>query len=308
MNIFITGGTGFVGKALIRRLMSDGHNVTILTRRVKNEYRSFQGVSFLEGDPTQKGDWMRKLSDHDIVVNLAGDSIFKRWSRRNKSSIRNSRILTTKNIVEALSDQKKNETLFISASAVGFYGFHGDEELTEKDPSGTDFLAILSREWEETANEAIHHGVRVAICRLGIVLGKEEGALPMMIPLYKYWLGSPLGSGNQWFSWIHIQDLVNIFVFLMNNKDIKGPFNCTAPYPVTNREMTRALGEALNKTVFMPSIPGFIIRLIMGEFGNTLLKGQKVLPNKLLESGFVFQFPNIQIALKNILYSSVKGG
>lgn len=301
MNIFITGGTGFVGKALSQRLMRDGHSISILTRKIRDKSRSDQGISYVQGDPTQKGDWLNPLADSDIVLNLAGESIFKRWSDQNKKSIYESRVLTTKNIVEGLSARKTKETLLISTSAVGYYGFHDNEELLENNPPGTDFLAVLSKDWEAAANEAIRYGVRTVICRFGIVLGKEKGALPMMVPLFRYWLGSLLGSGDQWFSWIHIQDLVNIYVFLMNQKDISGPFNCTAPHPVTNREMTKALGEALDKPVFMPSIPGFIVRLIMGEFGDTLLKGQKVLPGRLQERGFEFQFPDIRNALEDLL-------
>ncbi len=301
MKVFITGGTGFVGSALTRSLVDEGNDVTILTRRIQKDKPLFKDVRYIEGDPTIKGPWQEGLAGNDAVINLAGALIFKRWNKKNKDAIRDSRMFTTKNLVEGLTRGMDKETLFISNSAVGYYGFRGDEELTEESSPGTDFLADVSREWETAAQEAEKIGLRVIICRLGIVLGKEGGALKMMTPLYRYYLGSPLGSGNQWFSWIHMKDLVNIYISLIHDRDAHGIFNCTAPNPVRNREMTKTLGRVLKKPVFMPSVPGFLIRLIMGEFGDTILKGQRVFPKKLQHMGFSFQFPDLQKALEDIL-------
>ena len=253
----------------------------------------------------EKGKWQNGLGDYDVIINLAGASIFKKWTKKNKNIIRESRIITTNNIVDGLKNDVRGTTL-LSASAVGYYGFHGDEALQEESPAGTDFLAVLSNEWEKAAQEAEDAGARVVTCRFGIVLGKEGGALRNLIPLYKYWMGSPLGKGDQWFSWIHLQDLVNILLFLIRNTDISGPVNCTAPEPVRNREMTRIIGEVMNKPVFMPSVPGFMIRLILGEFGNTLLNGQRVLPEKLEKAGFLFRFRDFSMALRDILSLSIK--
>jgi uncharacterized protein (TIGR01777 family) len=301
MNIFITGGTGFIGSILARRLTEQGHRVTILTRSLRANRPPPQGVSFLEGDPTKNGDWQEKVPDHDVVINLAGASIFKRWTKKYKMAIRDSRISTTRNLVEALSVRKGNVDLLLSASAVGYYGFHGDEELDEGSSPGDDFLATVTREWEASSLEAEGHGVRVLPCRFGIVLGAEGGAIGKMILPFEWYLGSPLGTGNQWFSWIHQQDLVDIILFLMDTKDISGPINATAPHPVRNRELTRVLGQVLKKPTFMPPVPGFIIKLIMGEFGSVLLRGQRVLPKKLTDIGFRFQYPDIRRALEDLL-------
>jgi hypothetical protein len=301
MNIFMTGGTGFVGGILSRRLTEQGHHVTILTRSLRADRPLQQGVSFLEGDPTKNGDWQESVPDHDIIINLAGASIFKRWTKKNKRAIRNSRISATRNLVEALSVRKSSVDLLLSASAVGYYGFHGDEELDEGSHPGNDFLASVTQEWEASALEAEKHGVRVLPCRFGIVLGSEGGAIGKMILPFEWYLGSPLGTGNQWFSWIHQQDLVNIFLFLMDTKDISGPINASAPNPVRNRELTKVLGQVLKKPTFMPPVPGFLIKLIMGEFGSVLLKGQKVVPRKLIDMGFRYQYPSIREALEDLL-------
>ena len=301
MKIFVTGGTGFVGTSLTRRLAEKGHEVTVMTRSTGAGQPLPGGTSYLEGDPSQTGAWQEEVAGHDIIINLAGASIFKRWTKSYKEKIRLSRILTTQNLVEALKARRGRETLFISTSAVGYYGFREDEALDEGSPPGEDFLAGVSQEWENSALEAEASGVRVVILRFGIVLGKYGGALKQMLPLFKAYLGSPLGSGKQWFSWIHEKDLINIYLYLMAQDGLSGPINCTAPNPIRNREMTQALGEVLGKPTFMPPVPGFMIRMVMGEFGSTLLRGQKALPKKLLKRGFQFQFPEIREALMAIL-------
>jgi uncharacterized protein len=256
----------------------------------------------VEGDPTEPGSWQEKVPGHEILINLAGASIFRRWSDAEKRLIHDSRIQTTTHLVQALGPRKGAKTTLLSTSAVGYYGFHGDEMLNEDTPAGTDFLATVAREWEAAAMSAKEMGVRVVLCRFGIVLGSGGGALGEMVPLFKKGLGSPLGSGDQWFSWIHRMDLVRIFLFLLEREDLSGPFNCTAPEPVRNKELTKALAKVLEKPTFMPSVPGFIIRMVKGEFGNVLLKGQRVMPEKLLKAGFQFHYPNISNALRDLLH------
>ena len=302
MRIFMTGGTGFVGSALTKNLTEQGHSVTLLTRKIRKSAAAMpSGVSMVEGNPTEPGPWQETLADHEVIVNLAGASIFRRWTRDEKRRIRESRIQTTTNLVNALERRKGMKTTLLSTSAVGYYGFHGDEALDESCPPGNDFLASVAREWEETALKAERLGVRVALCRFGIVLGADGGALGEMIPIFKKGLGSPLGSGKQWFSWIHQQDLVRIFLFLIEREDLSGPFNCAAPEPVRNQDLTEILGKVLGKPTFMPSVPGFVIRMVKGEFGSVLLKGQKVLPEKLQKAGFQFQYPNLSGALQDLL-------
>jgi uncharacterized protein (TIGR01777 family) len=301
MKIFMTGGTGFVGTTLTQKLVEQGHQVTVLTRKISGAPISEKGVSLIEGDPTTEGAWQEQLSHHKAVINLAGASILRRWTREAKAMIRDSRVLTTKNLVKAMRACKDKDTTLISASAIGYYGFHGDEELDESYAPGNDFLALLSKDWEEEALQARQYGVRVLICRIGIVLGTRGGALGQMIPIFKMGLGSPVGTGEQWLSWIHEHDLVRIYLFLLDKKDLEGPVNCTAPGPVKNREFTKALGKALKRPTFMPAVPGFMLKIIKGEFGNVILKGQRVVPKKLSDAGFDFQFPRISDALQDLL-------
>ena len=302
MKIFMTGGTGFVGASLTRRLIEGGHRVTVLTRKALSgsDRPEVEGLSCLQADPTLAGAWQERVPDHDVVVNLGGASIFRKWDRKSKQLIRNSRIQITTRLVEALSRAPKRNRTFISASAVGYYGFHKDEVLDEESPPGDDFLASVTRDWEAVAARARASGARVVICRLGIVLGKAGGAIGKLVPLFRKGLGCPLGSGNQWMSWIHQKDLIDIYLFAMNSRDLSGPINCTAPEPVTNRELTRALGKALGKPAILPPVPGFVIKALKGEFGATLLEGQCVVPKRLLTAGFQFRFPNIASAFSNL--------
>jgi hypothetical protein len=301
MKVFITGGTGFVGTTLTQKLAQEGNEVTVLTRSIKSHQAALHGITYVEGDPTQKGPWQEKVAGQDVLINLAGASIFRRWSDAAKKLIWESRIETTRNLVEALSVRKDKETHLFSTSAVGCYGFHEDEVLDERSPSGEGFLADLSREWESAALKARDYGARVTLMRFGIVLGRRGGALQQMITPFKWWMGSPLGSGNQWFSWVHEQDLVDIFLYLIKEKNISAAVNCTAPNPVTNRELTKVIGEVLGKPTFMPGVPGFVMSLILGEFGSVLLKGQRVVPKNLLDAGFRFSFPDLRSALKDLL-------
>jgi uncharacterized protein (TIGR01777 family) len=303
MNIFMTGGTGFVGTTLTRSLIVKGHKVTLLTRNLRRDPSVPTGVTFLEGNPTEQGRWQEKVAEHDVIINLAGASIFRRWTKSAKSEIWKSRISTTRNIVDAMKGREGKETHFLSTSAVGYYGFHGEEELDEESPQGEDFLASLSGEWESSALKARGFGARVVLLRYGIVLGADGGALKQMVPLYKGWLGAPLGNGKQWFPWIHEQDLSEIHRYLLERKDIAGPINCTSPYPVRNRELTEILGSVLGRPTFMPAVPSFVMKIVLGEFGSVLVKGQKVLPKKLMNRGFSFKFPHIKDALRDLLSS-----
>ena len=295
MKIFLTGGTGFVGKSLAPALIRGGHEVTILTRSGKG---GPPGVSLVEGDPTQKGGWQAAIKEHDAVINLAGASIFTRWTDEAKKIIRESRLLTTRNLVGALEGARVRH--FFSTSAVGYYGFHKDEALTEESLPGDDFLARLGRDWEKEAREAEKKGCRVVITRFGIVLGEKGGALGQMIPLFRKYLGGQLGSGNQWFSWIHIEDLTAAFLFLLGHPEFSGPVNFTAPNPVRNRELAKTIGKAMGRPSFLP-VPGFMLKLTLGEFGSILLEGQRVIPQKLLRSGFQFRYPEIEQAIEQII-------
>jgi uncharacterized protein (TIGR01777 family) len=300
MKILITGGTGFVGTQLITRLIQDGHEVTVLTRSLKGAKGTSPGISYLEGDPTRKGPWQEAIQQHDAVINLAGASIFSKWTDEHKKAIRESRVSTAQNIVEGILSRPERPFTLFSTSAVGYYGFCGDEELTEESPHGDDFLARIALEWEGEALKAGDRGARVVITRFGIVMGEKGGALGQMIPLFKKYIGGPIGNGKQWFSWVHIKDLAEAFAFLLKHPEMSGPVNVCSPNPVRNKDLARALGKALHKPSFMPA-PGFMIKLVLGEFGSVILEGQRVIPKRLLDSGFLFQYPNIEKALQDIV-------
>jgi hypothetical protein len=301
MKILMTGGTGFVGTTLARELTAKGHSVTVLMRKVESGVSLPPGANSLEGDPTIRGAWQERVPEHEAFINLAGASIFTRWTDDAKRAIRESRILTTRHLVEAMAPRKGKETHLFSTSGAGYYGYHEDEELTEESPPGTDFLATLSREWEAEAVKATEHGVRVVLCRFGIVMGRNGGMLGEVVPIFRMFLGANLGSGNQWLSWVHETDLARIFLFLLENRGLEGPLNCTAPEPVRNSEFTETLGKVLGVPTFLPPVPGFMLRLIKGEFGGVILKGQRVLPRRLQAAGFQFHYPTLQVALSEIL-------
>ena len=300
MKILMTGGTGFVGKQLSSRLVQEGDEVTILTRSFKESEEPPKGISYLQGDPAQKGPWLAALPGHDVIINLAGASIFSKWSDEYKKLIRDSRIFTTRNVIEGIPSGFEKKISLFSTSAVGYYGFHGDEELGEGSPPGNDFLARLAMDWEAEALKAREKGVRVVITRLGIVLGEKGGALGQMIPLFRGFMGGPIGSGQQWFSWVHIKDLAEAFVFLIKHPEILGPVNVCSPNPVKNKDLAKALGRVLHRPSFM-SAPRFMVRMVLGEFGSVILEGQRVLPRLLLKKGFTFQYPDIDKALGSIL-------
>lgn len=302
MKIFMTGGTGFVGTTLIRELTAKGHAVTVLMRKAETGVRLPPGAVSLEGDPTLRGDWQDRVPEHEAFINLAGASIFTRWTDEAKRVIRESRILTTRHLVEAMAPRKGAPSHLFSTSGAGYYGYHGDEDLAEESPPGTDFLALLSRDWEAEALRAKDHGARVVLCRFGIVMGRNGGMLGELVPLFRMFLGANLGSGNQWLSWVHEMDLARIFLFLLEeNRTLEGPVNCTAPEPVRNREFTWTLGGVLGVPTFLPPVPGFMLRLMKGEFGDVILQGQRVRPRKLLQAGFQFRYPTLEPALTDIL-------
>jgi hypothetical protein len=300
MKFLITGGTGFVGRQLSSRLIKDRHECTILTRKPKKSDEAPTGISFLQGDPTERGNWQEMIQKNDAVINLAGASIFRRWTQEQKKAILESRVKTTSHIMEGIPSQGKKPFILFSASAVGYYGFCGDEKLNESSPPGDDFLAWVTQDWEKEAFGAEKKGVRVIITRFGIVLGEKGGALGQMIPLFKKFMGGPIGNGKQWFSWIHIKDLCEAFIFLINHPRLSGPVNVCSPHPVRNKDLAKSLGKVLKRPSFVPA-PGFLVKLVLGEFGTVVLKGQRVIPEKLINQDFKFQYPNIDKALEDIM-------
>lgn len=296
MRVFIVGGTGFVGVNLAARLRARGDEVTVLGQSAARPRGLDAAVPLVAGDARFPGDWQERLAAHDVVINLAGASIFTRWTAATKRLLRESRILTTRNIVDALP--AAGVTL-VSTSAVGHYGFRGDEEVGEDGGAGTDFLARLCVDWEAEAQRAAARGARVVITRFGIVLGPGGGVLGQMAPIFKLGLGGRLGHGRQWFSWIHVEDLFAALLHAAGRRGEGGVYNFTAPAPVTNRELTRELGRVLRRPAVLPA-PAFAVRLALGEFGGVLLGGQRVLPRRLLAEGFQFRYPTLAAALDDL--------
>lgn len=302
MKIFITGGTGFVGRTLVRHLLDSGHLVTVLTRAT-TATGATGNPRLLQGDPVKPGPWQEELRTHEAVINLAGASIFCRWNRINRQSILDSRILSTRNIVTALPPFGSKVKVLLNGSAVGYYGNRGDEELTEASPNGQGFLADICQAWETEANRAAKLGIRVVHSRLGVVLGDHGGALEQMVRVFRIGLGARLGSGQQWFPWIHQSDLVRIFSLLLENPELSGPVNCVAPQTVTNLELTRALAHVLHRPLLLPPVPAFILKLLQGEASALLLNSQKVRPEVLTLAGFNYKFPTLVAALTDLLPS-----
>lgn len=301
MKIFITGGTGFVGSYLTRRFTDMGHMVTVITRSTRSDAELPPGAVFCKADPGKAGPWQEWLAEHDVIINLAGRSIFSPWTLKVRREIMESRVLTTRCVVDALQAAGEGK-LLLSTSAVGYYGTRsGDTMLDEEAPPGEGFLAEVGKAWEKEAERAGQFGVRVVRCRFGVVLGRGGGALQTMLPAFRYNLASPLGSGRQWFPWIHLEDLFNIMTFVADHPTISGPINCTAPHPVCNREFTEALAKALKKWVILPAVPAFVLRTLLGEFGSVLVDGQRVVPKRLLEAGYCFRFPTLEEALRDLV-------
>ena len=298
MKILVTGGLGFVGSHLSGFLLNRGHHVTAVDLFPDSHLISHENYRYISADTTQTGRWQEALNEVDVAVNLAGANIFKRWTKRYKKLMYDSRILTTRNLVESIP--KDRRFVLCSTSAAGYYGNRGDDVLTEDEPGGGDFLAEISKDWEAEASRAIEKGARVVISRFGIVLGKTGGALRNMISAFKWFVGGQMGDGKQWFPWIHIDDLMLAALFVIENENVNGAVNFCAPNPVRNRELAKILGRILKRPALMTA-PAIMMRMVLGEFASAVLASQRAVPDKLLNNGFNFQYPDIEQAIRNII-------
>lgn len=302
MKVVITGATGFVGQVIVKQLLEAGDEVVVLTRNVAKAAISLgSACKYFQWDDTNSLPPVEAFNGVDGVINLMGESISKRWDEEQKKKIYNSRINGTRRLVEVFEQLSKKPKVFVSSSAIGIYGSHGPEELNENSALADDFLAKVCKDWENEANKARNHGVRVVTIRTGIVLGRNGGALEKMIPLFKLGAGGPVGSGNQFMSWIQIEDLASMYVEALRNESLKGPLNGTAPYPATNAEFSKVLGKVLRRPAVLPA-PAFALKIVLGEMSQLVLEGQKVLPVKFKEQKFRFRYPTLEMALKETAY------
>ncbi|MBM4263407.1 MAG: TIGR01777 family protein [Deltaproteobacteria bacterium] len=300
MKLVITGASGFIGSALVQQLWKDFHSLVLLSRNPRRQEEGSSTKTYLSWQPGQSGAWEQSVDGADGVINLAGEPIAgKRWSVKQKQKLRSSRIETTQALVSAIAKAKVKPKFFLSASAVGYYGDRGDELLTEESPPSNDFLGRLCADWEAEAKKAELYDIRVVQLRTGIVLGKDKGALKKMAPPFKMFFGGPLGSGQQWMPWIHIDDEVGLIKFLMEHESARGAFNLTAPNPVTMAEFAAALGKALNRPAWA-SVPSWVLALMLGEMADMLLGGQRAVPKAALGLGYRFKYPRIAVALDSL--------
>ncbi len=301
MKVIVSGGTGFIGKALLEALLKDGHEVLALVRQGSSALNELSKVRKLIWDGKTLGDWAAALEGADALINLAGEPIAgKRWTTEQKAKLRSSRLDATNVLIEALRKTKKRPKVFINASAVGYYGHVMNNVLSENYERGHGFLAKLCEEWEKAAGAAEELGIRTVMIRIGIVLEKGGGALAKMLPPFQFFVGGPLGSGTQWFPWIHREDVTRIVLFILQNPEISGPVNVTAPQPATMREFCTVLGKVLSRPSWAP-VPDFILQLLLGEMASMLVTGQRAVPHKLLDAGFQFKYPGLVGALTHIL-------
>ena len=297
MKITISGASGLIGRRLLKTLAGDGHTLQVLSRHAGTNMPG--GVRVWPWEPAKGEPPTEALADADAIIHLAGEPVAQRWTPEVKQRIRESRVAGTANLARAIGKLPQAPKTLVSASAMGYYGSRGDEVLTESSAPGSDYLAKVCVDWEKAAQEAEKVGVRVVRLRTGIVLDARGGALAKMLPPFKMGVGGKIGSGRQWMSWIHAEDLVGMIRFALNNQ-VSGPINGVSPNPVTNADFTRALGAVLKRPAIVP-VPALALKLAFGEMSEVLLASQRVAPKVAEASGYRFQFTDVGAALADVL-------
>ncbi|NTU62382.1 MAG: TIGR01777 family protein [Chloroflexi bacterium] len=300
MRVIVTGGSGLIGRALVDSLAQDEYEVIVLSRNPDAVKNLPKGARAEKWDGKTAQGWGKLVNGADAIVNLAGATISERWSDAQKKAIRESRVNAGQAIVEALKAAEKKPGVVVQSSAVGYYGPRGAEEITEDSSAGNDFLASVCQDWEASTAELDSLGIRRPIIRTGVVLSKNGGALPKMLMPIKMFVGGPIGSGQQYFPWIHLQDEVAAIRWLIDNPKARGVYNLSALRPLTNKEFTHAIGKVLGRPTFMP-IPAFAMKTLFGEMSALLLDGQREMPARLVKEGFKFKFVDAEAALRDVL-------
>ncbi len=304
MKIAITGATGLVGSRLIEKLQPAGHEILVFTRNPNKAQKLFPASAFpkleiVQYTPQESGDWQQRVSGCDAVINLAGEPIAERWTSQQKQAIMESRQLGTRKLVEAIAMAAQKPQVLVSGSAIGYYGTSETAIFDENSPSGNDFLAQVCQNWEAEAQKVTEFGVRLVIFRIGIVLA-NGGALGKMIGPFKMFAGGPIGSGKQWFSWIHRDDLVNLISQAIERPDMSGVYNATSPNPVRMSKLCQTLGEVMNRPSWLP-VPDFVLEILLGDGAIVVLQGQQVIPQKTQATGFNYQYSELKPALAEIV-------
>ncbi|MCU0439236.1 MAG: TIGR01777 family oxidoreductase [Raineya sp.] len=298
MNVLITGGTGLVGKVLTKLLQEKNYTVSYLSRSKQSG-----SIKTYHWDIDKKQIDIEAIAQADYIVHLAGAGVAdKRWTDSYKKEIIDSRVISTQLLVEAMDKSPKKPKAFVSASAVGFYGFDTkDTLLQENAPKGDGFLAAVTEKWENSIEEVSKFGVRTTIMRIGIVLAKEGGALQKIMQPVQFFAGSPLGSGKQYMSWIHIKDMARMLIYALENESIQGIYNAVGNNPVTNADFTKAVAKVMGKPLFLPNVPSFALNLILGEMASMVVGGNKVSNEKIVNAGFQYKFATLESALKDLI-------
>lgn len=305
MKVAVTGATGFVGSRLVQRLHDAGHHIKVLTRNPERAKKVFPSFAFKQVEivgytPQVSGDWQAEISGCDGVINLAGEAISERWTAERKREIMNSRVVGTEKLVEAIGKAEVKPNVLVSASAIGFYGTSETAEFYEtSEPIQEDFLSQVCHDWEKAADKVTTYDTRLVTVRIGIVLGMG-GAIAKMLTPFRLYAGGPIGSGKQWFSWVHRDDLVSLFIQGLNDDTMSGVYNGTAPHPVRMSEMCDALGKVMNRPSWLP-VPDFVIETLLGDGAVVVLEGQKVLPERTQSTGFSYAYPKVETALREIV-------
>ena len=297
MNYLVTGASGFIGRRVVGRLLADGHSVNYLARNRATRMDSRAAFHVWNAEQPAPLDSIPRL---DAIIHLAGEPIAQRWNSEVKRRIYESRVTGTRNLVAAIGKLNHKPSVLVSASAIGYYGDRGDEILIEPSPPGQGFLAELCVKWEREAFRAADSGLRVAVVRIATVLGKEGGALKKMLPAFRLGIGGKFGDGRQWMSWIHVEDLVELILFIAGRSGVSGVLNASSPQPVRNEAFTRELAEAVHRPAILPA-PRFALRLALGEMSDFLFASARVQPKATEQAGFHFRYPDLSEALRNVL-------